>query len=77
MSVLEKSPLLALRPREAARALNISERTLWAQTQPRGPIPCLRFGNGKRQTVLYAVAELRNWLAAETSAVKGGDHDAR
>ena len=35
-------PLLVT-AREAARALSISERTLWTLTQ-RGEIPCVRFG---------------------------------
>jgi hypothetical protein len=67
---------LALRPRDAARALGISPRTLWGLTAPRGPIPCLRIGHGKRRTVLYPVAELRAFLAdrAEPAGpVKGGE----
>ena len=64
---------LALRPREAAKALGISARTLWALTTPRGPIPCLRIGHGKRQTVLYPVAELERWLAEQAGVEKGGD----
>lgn len=63
---------LALRPREAAKALGISARTLWSLTAPRGPIPCLRIGRGKRQTVLYPVVELRSWLSREADAAKGG-----
>jgi len=59
---------LALRPRDAAKALGIAERTLWGLTAPRGPIPCLRIGHGKRQTVLYPVAELRAWLRRKTEA---------
>jgi len=35
---------LAVPPREAARLLSISERTLWSLTAPRGPIPALRLG---------------------------------
>lgn len=67
---------LALRPREAAKALGMSERTLWGLSAPRGPIPCLRIGHGKRQTVLYPVAELQAWLSrqgrlAETLADDG------
>jgi hypothetical protein len=37
-----------LRPREAANRLAISERQLWAQTDPRGPIPCVRIGKSVR-----------------------------
>jgi hypothetical protein len=66
---------LALRPREAARALGISARTLWGLTAPRGPIPCLRVGHGKRQTVLYPVADLQAWLTREALPAKGGDND--
>ena len=66
---------LALRPREAAQALGISARTLWGLTAPRGPIPCLRIGHGKRQTVLYPVAELQAWLSRQAEAEKGGDDE--
>jgi predicted DNA-binding transcriptional regulator AlpA len=62
---------LALRPREAAKALGISVRTLWGLTVPRGPIPAIRIGHGKRQTVLYPVAALQDWLARQTQASKG------
>ena len=68
--VQAEAPSLALRPREAARALNISLRTLWALSAPRGPIPCLRIGHGRRQTVLYPVAELQAWLSRQA---KGGE----
>lgn len=66
---------LALRPREAVKALGISARTLWGLTAPRGPIPCLRIGHGKRQTVLYPVAELQAWLSREAEVAKGGNDD--
>ena len=64
---------LALRPREAAQALGISARTLWARTTPRGPIPCVRVGSGKRQAVLYPVATLQAWLSRQAEAAQGGD----
>lgn len=67
---------LALRPRDAAKALGISARTLWGLTAPRGPIPCLRVGHGKRRTVLYPVADLQTWLSQQREAEKGGGHDA-
>ena len=54
------SPLatrLALRLREAARALSVSERTLWEWTQ-HGDVPHVRRG----KTVLYPVDALRRWL---------------
>jgi len=62
---------LALRPREAAKALSISPRHLWDLTR-RGEVPCVRVGTGKRQTVLYPVAELREWLARRAQASNGG-----
>jgi hypothetical protein len=62
---------LALRPREAAKAIGVSPRTLWGLTAPRGPIPCLRLGHGTRKTVLYPVDQLREWLNQQ--ATKGGE----
>ena len=67
---------LSLRPREAAKALGISTRTLWGLTAPRGPIPCLRIGHGKRQIVLYPVAALQAWLGRQAEAVKGSGDEA-
>lgn len=49
---------LALSPRDAAKCLSISERTLWSATAPRGPIPAVKLGN----RVLYPVAGLQEWL---------------
>jgi len=67
---------LALRPAQAAKALGISARTLWGLTSPRGPIPCVRVGSGKRRTVLYPVAMLQEWMAGQAELEKGGDDDA-
>lgn len=61
---------LALRPREAARALGISARTLWGLTAPRGPIPCTRTGD-QCGAVLYAVEDLSNFLRSRR--VEGGE----
>jgi excisionase family DNA binding protein len=55
---------LALRPRDAARALNISERSLW-QLARDGGVPCVRVG----RSVLYPVAALQKWL---DDSQKGG-----
>lgn len=74
MSELER---VALRPRDAAKVLGISPRTLWELSRPRGPIPCIRIGRGKRKTVLYPVAELRAWLSRRAETENGGDDDAR
>jgi excisionase family DNA binding protein len=63
---------LALRSREAAKALGISARHLWQLTKD-GHIPCVRVGSGKRRTVLYPVAELHAWLNQQAAQAKGGD----
>jgi excisionase family DNA binding protein len=62
---------LSLRPRQAAKALGVSPRKLWEWTRA-GIIPCVRIGTGKRQTILYPVAELQGWLAQRVEAAKGG-----
>jgi predicted DNA-binding transcriptional regulator AlpA len=53
---------LALRPRDAAAALGISERLLqdWAK---HSGLPCVRLG----QVVLYPVDEIRQWLRERAS----------
>lgn len=58
---------MALRPRDAARALGISARTLWALTAPRGPIPAVRLG----RAVLYRPADLDAWLSAGAVKERG------
>jgi len=57
---------LLLKPRHASQTLGVSERTLWAQTQPRGPIPCVRIGN----CVRYSVEQLQAFIASSASAVE-------
>ncbi|MCE9618484.1 MAG: helix-turn-helix domain-containing protein [Planctomycetes bacterium] len=56
------SPTLALRPREAARALGIGQRKLWELTKT-GVIPSVRIGT----CVLYQVSQLEAWLTARAS----------
>jgi excisionase family DNA binding protein len=46
-----------LTPREAARVLAVSERTLWGLTRS-GQIPCVRIG----RSVRYDPADLRRWI---------------
>lgn len=65
---------LALRPREAARSLSISPRLLWQLTKD-GHIPCVRVGSGKRQTVLYPLADLQAWLTRQAATAKGASND--
>ena len=67
MSIVH-SPPLALRPRSAAKALGISTRHLWQLTKD-GHVPCVRVGSGKRQTVLYPVADLQAWLSERNKSV--------
>jgi excisionase family DNA binding protein len=76
MTTASVPSLLALRPREAAKALGISPRLLWQWTKD-GHVRCVRVGNGKRKTVLYAVADLRAWLSTEAAAAKEGEHEPR
>lgn len=56
---------LALRPKDAARALGISERLLWSKTHT-GEIPHFRIG----KAILYPVAVLERWLAEKAEGVK-------
>jgi excisionase family DNA binding protein len=63
---------LALRPREAAEVLGISERFLWDLTRT-GVVPCVRLGKGKRQAVLYPVSTLHEWLASQGPAVSSSE----
>lgn len=60
---------MALRPREAARALGVSERWLWEQTKA-GEIPCTKVG----RVTLYPREMLEEWLrrrAAQQQAEGG------
>jgi excisionase family DNA binding protein len=63
---------LALRPREAAKALGVSERSLWEWTH-RGDIPHVRVG----RTILYPVDALRDWLRQHAEVAKGGQNVPR
>jgi excisionase family DNA binding protein len=56
---------LALRPKQAAKALGIGERLLWSMTNS-GQIPHVRLG----RAIVYPVDELRRWLAEQA---KGGE----
>jgi len=61
-------PPLALRPKDAAKALGIGQRKLWALSQPRGPIPCIRVG----RCVMYPVHLLKAWLEKQAAKSEGG-----
>ncbi len=60
---------LALRPREAAKMLSISERTLWALTK-QGRIPCVKLGEGRTSAVLYPVSSLEEFLSQGMTQLK-------
>lgn len=54
------TPCLALRPKEAAKALGIGERLLWSLTN-RGEVPHVRLG----RAVVYPVDLLRKFLEGQ------------
>jgi predicted DNA-binding transcriptional regulator AlpA len=60
-----ESEPLALRRRDAARMLGLSERALWSLTN-RGDVPHVRLG----KSIRYPVAALRDWLAKRTRGGK-------
>jgi excisionase family DNA binding protein len=59
-----------LKPREAARRLQVSERTLWANTVPRGDIPAVRIGN----CVRYSEDALAEFAVRQTSTLQGREN---
>ncbi len=65
-----QTPCLAMRPRETAKALGVSERLLWEWTN-RGIVPHIRLG----KAILYPVDSLRDWLKqqAQPTNEKGND----
>lgn len=58
-----QAPCLAMRPREAAAALGISERLLWDWTR-QGLVPHVRIGG----VVVYPTDALRDWLRKQAEA---------
>jgi len=64
----KSTPTLLLTAKEAAAALRISPKSLWANSQPRGDIPVVRIG----RSVRYSVASLQQWIAAQEAAVADG-----
>ena len=53
--------------KNASTMLNISRRTLWSKTSPRGPIPAIRIG----RSVKYPVDELKKYVASQVADNKG------
>jgi excisionase family DNA binding protein len=62
---------LALAPREAARLLSVSPRTLWSLTKS-GAIPHVVIGGDKRKSVRYPVAMLQAWLVQNAQGTAEG-----
>lgn len=62
------TPVLALRPRAAAKALGIGERLLWTLTKS-GEIPHARI----RKAVVYPVDQLREYLRRKTKECADGE----
>ncbi len=60
-------PVLALRPKEAAKAIGIGERKLWEITaDTTSGIPHVRLG----KAIVYPVEDLRRWLAERAKNCK-------
>lgn len=53
---------IALSPKFAARALSISEKTLWNISTPRGSLPCVRMGKSR---ISYFVHQIQAWADRE------------
>jgi hypothetical protein len=51
---------------EAAEALGMSERTLYALSAPRGPLPCVR---PSKRVVRYSPHDLQVWITENRLAV--------
>jgi excisionase family DNA binding protein len=63
---------LAVKLRDAARLLGLSDRTVWSLIQ-RGEIPVRVIQHGCRRTYLFSVEELKRWAAGErpTESTRG------
>src|SRR5262249_23960562 len=59
---------LLLSPRDAARALAVSPRTLWSLTSPRGPLPYVRIGRAAR----YDTAALQAFPETQKHSGRAG-----
>jgi len=55
---------MLLKPRQAADALGICEKTLWSITAPRGDLVCVRIGRAVR----YDPRDLQAWIDRQKAA---------
>ena len=62
VTTVTTDPHLLLTPKQAAAALSLSERTLWARSYPRGPIPVVKIPGTR--AVRYSVAALQEFIQA-------------
>lgn len=53
------SSAMLMRIDEVAKLLDVSERTVWALTQPRGPIRAIRVG---KRSVRYAADDIQRYM---------------
>lgn len=60
---LERTPLMTLK--ELARLCHLSERTIWANTEPRGTIPVVRIG----RSVRYCPNAVQEWMRRQMTGV--------
>jgi excisionase family DNA binding protein len=67
---------VVLRYCEAAKALGVSQRTLWLWTKA-GIIPHVRVGLGRRKTILYPLDEIKAWLANQSRTQVDGKKSAK
>ena len=68
MRVQAQSAALLVDPKEAARLLAVSPRTLWALTFEKSPaLPHVRCG----RLVRYAMADLQTWIDAQRAGGEG------
>lgn len=52
--------------REVARVLHVCERTVFAMTKPRGPLPCVRVG---KRSVRYSPEVIQNWIQSQITPI--------
>lgn len=67
-----ETPCLALRPREAAKALGVSERLLWDWIR-QGTVPHARIGG----VVVLPTDSLRDWLQRQAQTDRGGERESQ
>jgi excisionase family DNA binding protein len=72
MQVHETRDALLVGPKEAARLLSVSPRTLWAMTfEQEDPLPYVRLG----RLVRYSPSDLQAWLSQRAARTRQGGSD--